>query len=71
MYGSRPVLFLRTRETGEHVLCGHGFLAHARRYGQYSHNHAALIAQQIVVLMVQPVPPLGGVAGIQIRGLDT
>ena len=30
---------LPLRETGEHVLRGHGFLAHARRRGLHSHDH--------------------------------
>src|SRR6266853_1373746 len=63
---------LPLRETGEHVLRGDGFLAHARRRGLYSHNHAALIVHEIVVVIPQPSrrAALGGVGGIRIRGRD-
>ena len=42
------------REPCEHVLCGHGFLTHARRSGLHTHNHTTRIVDQIVVVVSEP-----------------
>src|SRR5580765_9012855 len=61
---------LPLRKTGEHVLRGHRFLTQPRRRGLHSHNHAACIVHQIVVVIPQPGrgAALGGVSGIGIGG---
>src|ERR1039457_5627717 len=41
-------------ETSDHVLCGHGFLAHAGRRPLYPHDHTAGIVDQVVVVVPQP-----------------
>src|SRR6266498_3207813 len=58
------------RETREHVLRGHGFLAHARCRGLHSYDHATMVVDQIVVVVPQPGrrAALGGVGGIGIGG---
>src|SRR6202040_1764248 len=61
---------LPMRETGEHVLRGHGLLAHARRRGLHSHDHAACIVHQIVVVVTEASwrAALGGIGRIGIGG---
>ena len=44
---------LPLRETDEHVLRGHGFLTQARRRGLPSHNHAAVVIHQVVVVITE------------------
>jgi len=46
---------LPLRETGQHVLRGHRFLAHTRRRGLHSYDHAVVIVHQIVVVV--PIEP--------------
>src|SRR5271166_2580940 len=57
-------------EACKHVLCGYGLLTHACCRRLYSHNYAALVVHQIVVVVAQTGwrAAFGGVGGIGIGG---
>jgi hypothetical protein len=59
-------------EAREHVLCGHGLLAHARRRCLHAYDHATLIVDQIVVVVSHSCrrTSLGGVGGIGVGRRD-
>ena len=65
--GARPC---HCGETGEHVLRGHRLLTHARRRRLHSDDHAAVVIDQIVVVVTEPGrrAALGRVGGIGIGG---
>jgi hypothetical protein len=62
--------FLPLRETREHVLCGHRFLTHWCSRCSYPHDYAAVVVDQIVVVVSQPSrgTTLGGVSRVRVGG---
>ena len=61
-------MILSVRETCEHVLCGDCLLAHPSRRRLNSHNEAAVVVHQVIVVITQPsrCAALGGIGEVGI-----